>query len=641
MPPSPPVGPVAATGYRRRPAAALHTAGLYLLAALLMVALALVTAAFSGRLSVAGFIDPDSWTRAVLLRHAIETGDFAQKLFRDASGSGTSIHWSRLLEAVALPFVLALRPFLGLDRAVLAVGAMVGPVSLGCLAAALCWAARPFVGWPPALLFILPATALTPVFANYGSLGVFGHHLAIAACLVMMFGHVARACRRAEAGRGDAVGTGVWYGVGVWFSVEAAPFAAIAFGSLALAWIIDGGAVAFRRLQLAALAALTVVAFAWLVDRPSGGTFAIEVDRLSWPFVVMLALYLAAVTALPHFGAPTAPRRALAFLVAGIVFGGAWLWLFPQFTLGLRQFMSPQVEALVWNNIAEMRGAATPIAAAKWNFGGMVAVATLAAAAVAARHDRCRLMLLGFAAVAAGGLLWLGIAHLRFSAYGDCLGAVAIAVIASWFGARRGLVPASLVAAVLLLFVPLLARADRMLSVNAGPGRLAPACPIEEAARWLQGESGVVFANLNDSPELLWRSRVETVASLYQRAGAAEATWLAAVRAVGDRDAAAALTRARVDFVLLCAPTKGERPPYLLDLPETALERWQRGDLPPWLRRVRDDRRRGLSLLRKLGRTATPARRDAGGDDRGRQRGGGGTHRPGEMSLREVAARKE
>jgi hypothetical protein len=81
--------------------------------------------------------DPDSWTRAVLLRDALETGSWQQILGRDSSGYGTSLHWTRLVEILALPFVQLLEPFLGRDGAILAVATLFGPVLFGSLTAAL------------------------------------------------------------------------------------------------------------------------------------------------------------------------------------------------------------------------------------------------------------------------------------------------------------------------------------------------------------------------------------------------------------------------------------------------------------------------------------------------------------------------
>jgi hypothetical protein len=582
-----------------RPAAARIAAACgYLLAAAVTIAASLGAARFFGRLRFDALLDPDSWTRAVLLRHAIETGNFVQVLTRDASGEGTSIHWSRLLEGIALPFVLGLRPLLGLDRAIIAVGAMVGPVSLGALAAALCWAARPFVAWPPALMFTVAATATAPVLANYGSEGVFGHHIALAACLTMVFGHTARACRRAEDGAGDALCAGLWGGIATWLSVEAAPFVMVAFAALWLAWFFDDNRIAAARIERSAAAALAVVAVAWLVDRPDEGLFSVAADRLSLPYVALLLFYAAACFGICRLARASLGRRLALFAAFGAVAGGAWLALFPQFAEGLRQFMSPQVETLLWNNINEMKGAASLTEVVEAGFGGLVALAGLVAALFALRHDRRARLLLCYAALAAAAALALGIAHLRFSAYGSCLGAVAVAIIAARVNSARGPVAAAAAAAALLLFVPVYVRATAA-SPTSQPPPPGGSCPVSEAAQWLEDQRGVVLASINDSPELLWRSPVETVASLYQCGGAAQARWLDAARAVGDDAAAAALAAAEVDCVLLCAPQGSARSPIIADLPQTALERWQRG-LPSWLQQVRADPAHGMVLLRRV-----------------------------------------
>jgi hypothetical protein len=568
----------------------------YALAGAATAAVSLATARYYGHLSFDVLFDPDSWTRAVLLRQGIENGAFAQSLARDASGAGTSIHWSRLLEFLALPFVLGLEPWLGLERAVTAVGAMIGPISLGCLAAALCWAARPFVAWRPALIFVPAATAMAPVLKNYGMPGVFGHHIAIAACLAMAGGCAARACRDPEAGIAAATGAGLWCGIGTWFSAEAAPLTFLPIGGLGVAWIVDGGKPGLSRLTAAGLAFLGVVAFAWLVDRPNGGWFSVEADRVSYPYVVLLAFWLVAVAVLFRLVPRSPAGRIAAALAVGLPLAGCWLALFPQFTGGLGQFMPPEVKARLWDNINEMKPAATAAQAIEYGFGGIVSLVAFSLMAIGLRRDRRGVVLVGYVGLCAVVLLALGTAHLRFSAYGSCLGAVAVAILVSRLEEARGLVPGTLAGAVLLIFVPLLIRVTAAAAPASSP---APDCSLAEAARWLETERGVVLADINDGPELLWRTPVETVATLYHRGGIAQARWLAAMRAVDDGAAAAALDAAKVEFVLLCAAGDGGRPPYLADLPETAIERWQVGALPPWLHKIREDAKSGLTLLQR------------------------------------------
>ncbi|MGH6841873.1 MAG: hypothetical protein ACREDV_07235, partial [Methylocella sp.] len=70
-----------------------------------------------------------------------------------------------------------------------------------------------------------------------------------------------------------------------------------------------------------------------------------------------------------------------------------------------------------------------------------------------------------------------------------------------------------------------------------------------------------------------------------------------ASRALTDEDARAALEAARVKRVLLCARPSNTRAPYVAGLPETAMERWTRGQLPRWLHKDYEDDAAGLILL--------------------------------------------
>jgi hypothetical protein len=568
----------------------------YFSAVLFGTLFSLGVAKYYGRLSFATLRDPDSWMHAVLLRHAIATGSWSQIVARGSSGAGTSLHWSRLVEASALPFVLASRPFLGLERAIVAVGALYGPVALGCLAAALCWAAAPFVAWRRGLTLIPAAVVTAPALINYGAAGVFGHHIVIIACAAMAWGHAARACLAQRRGLGHAAGAGIWCGIGVWISIETMPLAMMALGALALLWLRDGDRPALRRVAGCAGAFLLLDVTAWLVDRPNGGLFAIEVDRLSWPYIVLLALLVLAALVLGWSRPASLARRGAALAGLGVLFGGAWLLAFPQFLAGGRQFMPPGVERLIWDNIEELRGADTFRLAIGYGYGGFVALAVLAWALVRRTAGGPERALTAYALVCAAALVAVGMWHLRFSVYAAAAGAAALAVAAGWIKERWGLVPAAAAAALLLAADPAVVRATPGATLRATPA----VDPVPEAALWLSGRHGVVLAPMDDGPELLWRTRMMVVASLYHRAGAAQARWLRVMRAVTDAEARAALAAAKADFLLLTRPPPGKRPPYLGDTPETAIERWRHGVLPYWLR-VRDrDPATGLVLLERV-----------------------------------------
>ena len=109
----------------------------YVLLALVVASYVLIVFNGPNTLTLDRLPDPQSWTRAVLLRDALETGSWRTNLSRNSSGYGTSLHWTRLVEILALPFVLLLEPFLGRDGAILAVATLFGPVLFGSLTAAL------------------------------------------------------------------------------------------------------------------------------------------------------------------------------------------------------------------------------------------------------------------------------------------------------------------------------------------------------------------------------------------------------------------------------------------------------------------------------------------------------------------------
>ncbi|MGH6812681.1 MAG: hypothetical protein ACREDM_10150 [Methylocella sp.] len=571
------------------PAGMRPSAG-YVLLAIVVVAYVLFIFDAHNTLTFDKLPDPDSWTRAVLLRDALETGSWRQILGRDSSGYGTSLHWTRLVEIVALPFVLPLEPFLGRDGAILAVATMFGPVLLGSLTAALWWAARPFVAWEPAMLFVPAAAVLAPALLAYGGAGRFGHHLIIPLCAAMAFAHAVRAVSGCGGRANSATYAGLWCGIGTAFSVEMLPFALLAFAGLALSWVLDGDEAAAGRVEGCALGFTVVAAAAWLLDPPNGGLLSIEVDRLSLPYVLVGPLLLAAAKALRRFSLPSAGRRIAALLGAGLLTGVLWLAAFPELTRGIAPGTSAEVQRLIWGNNHELQPVHTGRRLIGWGGGGILSLVFFSLELLKARRDWRRFWLLSYATLCAATLLAISIIHIRFAPYASAAGAVALAILTSHLRSRAGLLPAAVVGMVLAV-APFYAAAT-----DAGDARIL-SCNVAEAARWLKDERGVVFVDIGVAPELLWRTRAMTVATPYHRGYAGIARYLRASRALTDDDARAALEAARVKRVLLCLPPPNTRAPYVADLPETAMERWKRGQLPAWLHKDYEDGAAGLILL--------------------------------------------
>jgi hypothetical protein len=222
--------------------------------------------------------------------------------------------------------------------------------------------------------------------------------------------------------------------------------------------------------------------------------------------------------------------------------------------------------------------------------GGVLALLVLAWLAVTRRS-----WLWAYAACTIGVTLVLAAVHIRFATYGAVAAAACLPVAVSEATTRlagSALLP---VARVALLAVAMLAtRADALFARK--PAAAAPAgaaCNLREAATLLApfGEA-VVLADVNDVPELLYRTRVRTVGSLYLNVagfGRLRAAWRSMPgaeppEAVGA-GAPEAVRATGASLVLFCR--RPGRSLLVADLPaETLLDRLGRGDVPAWLEPV-------------------------------------------------------
>ena len=137
----------------------------------------------------------------------------------------------------------------------------------------------------------------------------------------------------------------------------------------------------------------------------------------------------------------------------------------------------------------------------------------------------------------------------------------------------------------------------------------APSCSIRHIAPLLVPYAGkVVLADANDTPELLYRTRVLTVGSLYHENVAAFRRLRAAWRSLPGDAEPAAVEATGAALVLFCPHTA--RSPLVADLlPETLWDRLNRGAPPRWLTEVGRDARSGNVLYRIGGTTAAAAPR--------------------------------
>jgi hypothetical protein len=151
----------------------------------------------------------------------------------------------------------------------------------------------------------------------------------------------------------------------------------------------------------------------------------------------------------------------------------------------------------------------------------------------------------------------------------------------------------------LLLGFLQVALAPLLLAANAPPAASGSAsCDGAAAAQLLAPAAGaVVLTDVNLVPELLYRTRILTVGSLYHRNTAAFMRLRAAWRAQPGDAVPEAVQATRARFVLACKG--GPRSSLVQDLPKTTL--WDAliaGTPPAWLTEVAKDVQSGFVLYR-------------------------------------------
>jgi len=538
--------------------------------------------------------------RLVRIRGALEHGAwFGYTVARDASGQGIDTQWAHELDIGILllraPLALVLPP----DSALFWAGALVGPLCVGLLGLLCAWAVAPLAQakwrWVAAL-----AVALAPAIVSYGRLGGATHHIAIVAWVVGSWGAGGRAAFGSAWG---GVLLGVFSALGIWLTPEAMPFAMMAFGVVFLAWLVRPSAAIAQALARAGTGLLLLLALAFLLDPPPAGYGAVELDRLSVIFLCLAALVCALcwLPRLPGLSGWSPPTRVATLGIAGAAAVALWLALFPGYLGGLTGLMSAEeAQSLIPDN-AEWQPLDSPALFLAW--AGPGALAALAALLLALR-GRGNAAALLWAYAGAGCLACVGFAtlHIRFTPYESAAGAMMLPILLSRVQAGtepwRILLRPGLIAAFLILpsIAARLYEAPATYSELGAnePGSL-PRCPVPAAVQLLKPYAGaVVAADPNIGPELLYRTDVEIVGSIYLW-NIAAAMRLRAVWRARDLDGVAAeLRAANAQYVLAC---RGIRRAPFVDGPETTLfDRLNRGDPPDWLHPAAEAKGSGWTL---------------------------------------------
>ena len=536
--------------------------------------------------------DPDSYMRLVRIQEAFDHGRwFGNAVSRDASAAGVVLPWSHLLDGLILLLRAPLRLFLSPADALFAGAILTAPLLMGLLGVAAAWAAAPLA--PRRWLWTAPlAAALAPAIMNYGALGLVTHHVALVVVVVATWGASGRA---AFGDRGAGMLAGIFTGVGIWLSPEAMPYCMMGFGAMLLSWAAAPSRTTARPVAAAGAGVFAVTLAAFLLDPPELGYAAVELDRLSIPFlslaVAMLALCWLPALLLRARLSQTAQRLVLGLAI--ITSAVTWLALFPGYLHGLAGLMTAEQAAAFFTPIEEMAPLHTPSSFTLFALSGLLAV--LASLGMAVLHySGGRARLLWFYASCCGlACVGLAVAHVRFSPYPAAAAAIVLPALLGYVGHPRverwrPLLRPALLAA--FLCVPALLGRALVSPAEArdATDRQAEAgqCPFTEAVPILAPAAGsVVLASVNDGPELLYRTPVAIVGSLYH-ANIAGFMRLRAAWGSHEPDRVPPEVRAAgIQFVLIC-PRPGRRSAAGQGQDASLWGRLNAGDAPSWLRAV-------------------------------------------------------
>ena len=538
-----------------------------------------------------GLVNPDSYMRLVRLEDGLRNHALAYVVHRDGSGAGTLVHWSHLLDSLLLLIAVPFHLFVDMHGALHAAAVAFGPLCMASLGLALAWAAAPFAErrW----LWLAPvAAALSVSILPYGLAGEAHHHVLLVIVAVMTSGYAVRSAL-GMARRGDGLAMGAWAGLGIWLSPESMPFTLMAFGGVWLAWLLARRNALSRMIGETAAGFITAVGAAFAVDPPYAGYGSVEIDRISIVYVGLAAAIAAMACAAVVIDRIRAPRPIAGVAVPGLCIG-VWLACFPNVMLGPGGLMSAHDNHAMMDVIVEMQPVHGIDDAIKFLLGGCIATLALTWLSLSSRS-----VLLGYAALCGAVLIALGAMHIRFSAYAAALSATMLPILITRFSARFAewseLSQAMVRIAAMAAFVMLpcgIALAPARADTHA-PGA---SCSLASGVSLLADHAGqIVLANPNTSPELLYRTRVLTVGSLYHRNVDAFLRLRAAWRSSPSDTPPASVRATRATLVLFCpSPIRSL---LVADLPpDTLLDRLNQGQVPPWLHRLSQDPQSGTVL---------------------------------------------
>ncbi len=619
-PPAPPSSPSSPLGYG---AVGLTLALLVSMGVVVLPVLLDSTIAMPGH---DWFIGADTYMRMVRVEGWWRGADwYANVSVRSNWPFGETLHWTRPLDMLLVALAWPLMAVMEEARAFYWAGQALSPLLALATMITLVVASRGLLGFAGrvALPFLF---VIQPLSRSYFEPGRPDHHSVLLFLFVVAFALLASLCRARpndEPTTRDsktAAALGVAIGLAVWVGPEAMATAFFVYAFFGLAWLYRGNDARWlSRLRITAWSALATLTLALMIERPPDEWLvAVEYDRLS---IVQWTLFAAAAVAnealfraarLASTLNQTLGGRIFLAVVAGAFVVAVMAAVFPVFLQGpFKAVVDARLHALWLDNVVEVTPLLRPddpftlartarIATPAFFIGMWLWLAWRGGGKVHGTQAG----LLAF-----GGALYLALTfyQVRWAAYFAVPAAVGWAAVLEhtlgWKGGplvAGGKVP--LLRAPLVALIVLAPFGGAWMGAEIGarwavgmataelphPRAQCPWVVATGALNDLSAELGrplVIFAQIHQGPEILYRTRHRVIGTPYHRNTAGIVDTAAVFMGENMAEVRGILNRRAVDVVAICADNVEQRH-YLKAPGDTLMRRLVEANPPEWLKKM-------------------------------------------------------
>lgn len=462
---------------------------------------------------------PDGWMRLLRIRQGLQHGSLLNYVMRDDEGHALVIEWSRLYDFVILMFSLPFMLFVKQSVAIKIAGLALSPILSGLLAVVVAFIGKNFckhsILWMSGVI-----VGTTVAFIKQNGFGTVQYHLFIVFMLatVVACGFellIGRTCSQKRKLAIAAIG-GVLGSLSILAMVENWPFVFAVYACIVCSDVFRKS----KNLSLAwSLSFFLSMCLCLLIDPPFGGILVESYDHLSFVFV-FLSLFL--VIANLSLRLLQDKDGFLGLFIAIFIPMVVWLFLFIDVMLGpwglakdgdSKIFFAHTMQTMPIHGLFNMLSYGLP---------GILAFLVSARLAYINRYNiavLCVLSIVSFSALFATGLA------MRFAIltpFAGLFGTVAALYLIDLTIDAKGVIRGFLIRLSTLLLAVCGSIILLLISVkteSAKTDAIASDCSVTPSvAQDFDKYFGdnVVLTPINSVPELLYKTNIKTVGSLYQ-----------------------------------------------------------------------------------------------------------------------------